>query len=115
MWLFTKYGYFAVVRDYDNENIFWLRARVKRDIENILQLTDLKNPEIIVKGNADYKFRVKILKGEYKNIMSILVDSLDYSNFKNMMDDNADQRHKIFAYYEVYNVLAEHFDTVESE
>ncbi len=115
MWLFTKFGYFAIVKDYENDEIFWLRARVEKDLENVLQLIDLENPKIIFKENADYKFRLKLLKEEYKKLMSILVENLDYSNFKSMMDDNADQRHKMFAYYEVYNVLAEHFDTVESE
>lgn len=110
MWLFTKHGYYAIVKDYKDENVYWIRARLKEDLENLLALTSLKNTEIIFKEYADYKFRLKVSKDEFNELMVILANNLDYSNFKNMMDDNANQRHKIFAYYEVYNVLAEHFD-----
>ncbi len=110
MWIFTKHGYFAIARDYTDENVFWLRARLKSDLENILNLIEIKNSEIVYKDYADYKYRLKLSKKEYQDFMLSLADNLDYSNFKSMMDNNADQRHKIFAYYEVYNVLAEHFD-----
>ena len=110
MWLFTKHGYYAIVKDYKDDDVYWIRARIKEYLENLLSLTQLKNPEIIFKEYADYKFRLKVTKNEFNELMSLLADNLDYSNFKNMMDDNANQRHKIFAYYEVYNVLAEHFD-----
>lgn len=110
MWLFTKHGYYAIVRDYNNENIYWLRARLESDLENVLKLVDIKDQKIIFKDYADYKFRLKLTKKEFVAFMVEMADNLDYSNFKNMMDDNANQRHKIFAYYEVYNVLAEHFD-----
>ena len=110
MWIFSKHGYFAIVRDYNDKNIYWLRARLKPDLENIVKLIKLENPEIISKDYADYKFRIKLSKKEYLAFMEKIGNELDYSNFKNMMDDNTEQRHKIFAYYEVYNVLAEHFD-----
>lgn len=110
MWIFTKHGYYAIVRDYEDEDVYWLRARLSSDLENVNKLIKLKHPEIIHKEMADYKFRLKLSKKEFIKFMTTIADQLDYSNFKNMMDDNADQRHKIFAYYEVYNVLAEHFD-----
>lgn len=110
MWLFTKHGYYAIVKDYKDENIYWVRARIKEDLENIITLMSFENPEIIFKENADYKFRLKISKKEFAELMTLMADKLDYSNFKKMMDENANQRHKMFAYYEVYNVLAEHFD-----
>jgi len=110
MWIFTKHGYFAIVRDYNDENIYWLRARLKSDLENIVALMEIENNDIIHKDYADYKFRLKLSKKEYQEFMTIIADQLDYSNFKSMMDNNSEQRHKIFAYYEVYNVLAEHFD-----
>lgn len=110
MWIFTKHGYYAIVKDYKDDNVYWLRARLEVDLKNVLKLISLENPEIIHKDYADYKFRIKLTKKEFLEFMSKIADHLDYSNFKNMMDDNTDQRHKIFAYYEVYNVLAEHFD-----
>jgi len=110
MWLFTKHGYYAVVKDYKEDDVFWIRARIKEDLDNILAEIDLKNPSIQYKDYADYKYRLKVSKKEFTEIMLFFAEHLDYSNFKNMMDDNANQRHKIFAYYEVYNVLAEHFD-----
>lgn len=110
MWLFTKHGYYAIVKDYNKDDVFWVRARIKEDLSNILKHMNLKDPEIQFKEYADYKYRLKLTKKEFTELMIFLADQLDYSNFKNMMDDNANQRHKIFAYYEVYNVLAEHFD-----
>jgi hypothetical protein len=110
MWIFTKHGYYAIVKDYDDKDIYWIRTRIKADLENIIKALKFKNPEIIHKDYADYKFRLKITKKEFNELMLFFADELDYSNFKNMMDDNAEQRHKIFAYYEIYNVLAEHFD-----
>ena len=110
MWIFSKHGYYAIVRDYNDKKVYWLRARHKQDLENVQKLMELKNPDIIFKEYADYKYRIKLSKVEYLAFMEKIGDELDYSNFKSMMDDNTDQRHKIFAYYEVYNVLAEHFD-----
>ena len=110
MWLFTKHGYFAIVKDFSDENTYWLRSRLKSDLENIVELMDIKDQSIIYKDYADYKFRIKLSKKEFIEFMVDIGESLDYSNFKSMMDNNSDQRHKIFAYYEVYNVLAEHFD-----
>lgn len=110
MWLFTKHGYYAIVRDNKNEDIYWLRGRLEADLTNVLELIDIENPEITYKDYADYKYRIKLTKKEFIDFMLNIADNLDYSNFKSMMDNNANQRHKIFAYYEVYNVLAEHFD-----
>lgn len=110
MWLFTKQGYFAIVKDYKDDTIYWVRARMKEDLENIITLMSFEYPDIIYKEYADYKFRLKVTKKEFAELMMIMADKLDYSNFKKMMDDNANQRHKMFAYYEVYNVLSEHFD-----
>lgn len=110
MWLFTKHGYYAIVRDKKDDNIYWLRGRIKADLDNVVELMDLENSEIIFKDYADYKYRIKLTKKEFIDFMLSVADKLDYANFKSMMDNNANQRHKIFAYYEVYNVLAEHFD-----
>lgn len=110
MWLFTKHGYYAIVKDKKEEDTYWLRGRIEADLNNVIELMDLENPEILYKDYADYKYRIKLSKKEFIDFMLNIADNLDYSNFKSMMDNNANQRHKIFAYYEVYNVLAEHFD-----
>lgn len=109
MWLATKYGFFSVVQkqapDDGEPAVYHVRARVRTDLENLLKATGLTQ-EIQEWPKADYRYRIIAGQQEVFEIMSHLAESLDYDNFKSMIAETKDQRHKLHAYHDVWSIMA---------
>ena len=56
--------------------------------------------------DAHYRFRIIVNAIQMCEIMEHLAQSLDYSNFKSMIDSLPDQREKLRAYHEVWATMA---------
>lgn len=87
MWLFTRLGFFSVVRkpgDADS-GMVTIRARVRGDLE-ALKAHYLPNMgEITEGGGTDYPFRAKAPHADFAEAAKRLVNDLNYSNFKNQV------------------------------
>lgn len=94
MWLFTKHGFYSVVKKPFRDSFrstgnphpvtfYQIRARVHSHLEALKKLTRIKSP-IIEGGATDYKFRVVVSPRVWKRIGPILVSAaeIDYANFK---------------------------------
>lgn len=93
MWLFTKHGFFSVVKKpyYPpgllsgrvGVAVYQIRSREISHLEALKKLTRIKSP-IIDDGGTDYKFRVVVSPRVWRRIGPILVSAaeIDYANFK---------------------------------
>lgn len=107
MWLCTQHGFYSIVLKTPGE--FHVRARLKRDLENLRALLVHADPggtasrrarEWIIhrSTNADYRWRLVVTQPDVIMMMAALGDSIDYSNFKNRIHTRADQCDKSIAY-----------------
>lgn len=103
MWLCTKHGFFSIVEKLPGE--FHIRARVKRDIENLKALAEIKRT-VISTPDADYRYRLVVNKVEVLAALTCMANEIDYSNFKSKIGKTEDQRDKLNAYHEVWSVMA---------
>jgi len=100
MWICSKYGFFSMV--YKN-HAYNVRARVENDLQNLITVAGL-NRKVITSETTDYPFRILIEDQEYQQVMDALADSVDYDNFKDMIDHKPDQKDK--PYHEIWGILA---------
>lgn len=82
MWLFTKIGFFSVVKDIGTaEDVLMIRARLKQDLVKFK--VQYKVPESIIESpKADYPYRMFVAKELVSVIVKEMVDGIDYANFK---------------------------------
>ena len=99
MWLATKHGFYSIVKKEDG---FHVRARIKKDLENLLK--ECRYPRLIIQEDdrADYRFRVIISKIGIERIFKVLGESIDYDNFKNKIRDTEDQFDKMFSRFRIF-------------
>ena len=102
MWLFTKRGFYSVVRKSDKE--WHVRARAKRDLENLVMLVGGRN-KVHTSPDADYRYRIVCDGATAKKMIACLAEDIDYSNFKGMVGATPDQADKMPAYHEIWGVM----------
>lgn len=102
MWLFTKYGYFSVVRTSPNE--YHVRARVKKDLENLCDAINLVK-KISASKDADYRYCIVVGGEVYRTITQLLTQSVDYDNCKAKIAMTEDQREKLKAYHQIWETM----------
>lgn len=101
MWVSSKFGFYSIVKKPDGWNV---RARVKKDLENVLAASGLENP-IKVYPEADYRFRIIVDAAGLAAVFEVLEKSIDYDNFKSMIGRTPDQQEKLHAYHNVWNEM----------
>ena len=107
MWLMTKHGFYSIVQKQPGE--FHIRARVRKDLDNLVARVPLAAAEIHSSKDADYTYRIIAGKSEVLAIMQFLGDTIDYSNFKNTIARTPDQQDKHHAYSTVWHTLLDAF------
>jgi hypothetical protein len=102
--MFTRYGFFSVVEK--ESGTLTIRARVKRDLENLKSKfpAELGSCEILENVGTDYEFRIKCDKKVFSELSSRLMLDVDYDNFKNMIDKEVGRKRE-FLYGEVWSVV----------
>lgn len=104
MWLFTQSGFFSIVKVIGDNDKFFVRARHKNDLENLIQLMNLKHP-IHESNTADYPFRILICHQELLDLTATLVNEIEYPNFKSKIAETKDQYDKLPSYHEVWSIM----------
>jgi hypothetical protein len=102
MWLMTKHGFYSIVEKKPGE--FHIRARVCKDLENLVERVPLPGGEILSTKEADYHFRIIVGKEEVLEVMQFLGETLDYSNFKNTIGRVPDQESKHDLYSRIWEL-----------
>jgi hypothetical protein len=100
MWIASTSGFFSIVQHRDFPDQFLVRARVKKDLENLFE------PERIIQTpEADYHWRVMITKEEASEIFLRQFQEINYPNFKSAIAQTPDQRDKLQAYHDIWGVM----------
>lgn len=86
MWLFTKYGFFSVVKADNDQDTMMIRARVQKHLVRLIESFSyciLATVEDIIKtDDSDYRYRLLIDRHHWENLVVGLASEIDYSNFK---------------------------------
>lgn len=110
MWLFTKYGFFSIVKKTDG---FHIRARKRGDLEALReefrQDRDFVLPPIAETKGNDYAYRIVISSETLLPlIFNNLARSIDYSNFKGKISATPDQRDKLSPLHQIWEIMSEY-------
>lgn len=103
VWLFTTIGFFSAVADRDDPHGVVVRARVRDDAQ---ALADVVGGEVVETSHTDYRFRVRMPRGEWEAFVLRQAAAIDYDNFKAAVADRqgADRAH---VYADVWAVVRE--------
>ena len=84
MWLFISKSFLSVVADKENPkgDRLLVRSRIAGGIEEVFPYAN-----IMETPNADYRFRAWLPRSEVTQALSRYVEDLDYTNFKNSVED----------------------------
>lgn len=107
MWIASQYGFFSIVRK--DEDVFFIRARVRQDLENLLGMACLKDEEdgIRVWPQADYRYRIIVDLEVLLEIFIQLAVGIDYPNFKARVYEREDQVAKLGPYQRIWSLMSE--------
>ena len=103
MWLATKHGFYSIVKKEDG---FHVRARIKKDLENLLKECGYSRHRIQEDELADYRFRAIVSQIGIDRIFETLSKGIDYDNFKNKIRDTEDQFDKMLPYGTIWLSMA---------
>ena len=90
MWFCFNDGFISAVQHRDEPDMLVVRAR-RRDILGNL----FPEHKVIVGGSTDYNYRVFIGKEDFSAVVAKRIQAIDYSNFKNSVED--DDLHALYA------------------
>lgn len=91
MWITSTEGFFSVVEHRDDDKLVLIRARARKDLENLVAVgerakgvvTGITDESIIEDNHADYRWRIITTRNIWHSLLDQLVDEIDYDNFKN--------------------------------
>ena len=86
MWLMTTRGFSTVVEHRDDADRLIIRARCESDIAALAELVAGAPVRL---AEADYAWRVEATRDEWQAAMRVLVEEIDYPNFKGAVRDPA--------------------------
>lgn len=101
MWLMTKSGMYSIVF---KEEVYQVRSRVRKDLQNLIEGVNFTG-EITETGNSDYPFRIYVDMEGLLLVLGFLATEVNYDNFKDMIAETPDQRHKLKFYEEIWSIL----------
>ena len=103
MWLFSRDGFYSAVKDkYCNDGELMIRARIKVDLERLLEKIE-SDDEILTFGHADYRYRVKIKAYQWIKYVAKEAADIDYDDVKDTITWHEPNRS--MAYYDCWQAL----------
>lgn len=102
MWLFTKQGFYSIVRKEDDE--WHVRARARSDLENLNRLAGTGHAIHRSEG-ADYRWRMVVPGAEARALVGRLAEDIDYANFKGAVARMPGQADKLGILHEIWELM----------
>lgn len=87
MWIFNNDSFVSVVEDWADSSMVYVRARRQIDIINFVGDLDIPY-EIKHTPKNDYHYRIHLSKNMLSKVLLDQASRIDYSNFKDSIDDN---------------------------
>lgn len=84
MWLITSNSFVSIVEDWNDSEMLIVRGRRESDVANVCKS---RGSSIYETPNSDYPYRCVISKVEFSSLVAEAVLNIDYSNFKNSVED----------------------------
>ncbi len=85
MWLATKLGHYSIVQtqppDDGDAAVYEVRAQTREELDSLLQMTGLHR-EISPSAGSSERYSIVATQRELFEIMSTLVDTIDYDRFE---------------------------------
>lgn len=108
MWIVTTFGFFSAVEKIEDRGTPFLtvRARVRKDMVELLARSKGKRPKILDDKRGDYRYRARVRRGVLASIVADELLRLDYSNFKDEVRAKQGPRRE-GVYHRVWADLAE--------
>lgn len=98
MWIFTKDGFFSVVKDdYCEDGEVMVRVRARIDLERLLGKISGDTDGIIEVPHADYRYRAKVPRQLWADYCHAVAGDIDYPTVKDTVAGGDDSRQA--AYY----------------
>ncbi|MGV7223974.1 MAG: hypothetical protein ACQ9MH_20920 [Nitrospinales bacterium] len=83
MWICLNNAFISAVQHREKPDHLMVRARMREHLAAVFP-----NVEIIETTKADYRWRVVAPKNAFKKAVNHSIDSIDYDNFKNSVEDH---------------------------
>ena len=99
-------SFLSIVEDRETDAELLIRARRRSDIEVVAELLHDGDARIEHTPKNDYQFRIRASREEFQRLMSLMIDHIDYNNFKDSVDDETLKS----MYVRVWGVGVEHID-----
>lgn len=106
MWLYCRAGFFSVVQHKAAPQLLLVRARDRRDLDDLRELYMPKLGKTIETYSADYPYRAVITKKHYSKGMVRISYDIDYTNFKTMTAKELGPE-RASAYHKVHSATME--------
>lgn len=91
MWILTPEGFFSTTESSLDPDAIQVRARDKQHLTYLMERVN-DEVEILDNPERDYQYRVIIHRDKFQEWMTKIVNTLDYSNFKNTAQKFQDQK-----------------------
>jgi hypothetical protein len=79
MWVFTPDGFISAVDNKAKSGHLTVRARDRKSLET---LQEMSGADIEFTPMRDYQYRVYVTKEMFQDFMNVMVDAIEYANFK---------------------------------
>jgi Rieske Fe-S protein len=100
MWIATEHGFYSAVEHRDKPNSVMIRARVREDLEHMVDQMRWGDVTIVDSPAADYPHRVTITKKQWAHFVAEAAAGIDYPNFKTRVGKH--DRHRADVYHDVW-------------
>ena len=90
MWIFTTKGFLSIVQHNSKSEYYQIKSRVSEPLEQfwpdqVIQVIDW----------ADYRYRIDIKKSDASPVIAEILDSIDYTSFKNHCEGGDEYYHAL--------------------
>jgi len=106
MWIAALTGWYSIVRKGGDGKEWQIRARVKRDLLNLMVAARLNGQEVIETPLGDYRFRILVNEEQLGRVFEALESSIDYPNFKSAIAKIRGQEKHLQAYHKIWATMA---------
>lgn len=103
MWVFMNDAFVSIVQDRVNDDLLWVRGRIKGDVEKFFkplppQWRAEVEREVERTPSADYLYRICVPRTWVRTALEAAEQSIDYTNFKNSIPPTkkGDMRHTYY-------------------
>lgn len=116
MWVFTKTGFYSVVKKPGcAPDELEVRSRCRKDLQVLKKQTGVKS-KILTDVGTDYPFRILMDRGMWANFLANEARSIDYPNFKDEVlfskaESPRARKHRHDVYFDVWKSLLSLSDT----